>query len=158
MTPVLLDRRRFLASLGAGMALVVLKPGFAAADIAQTQEEIAAAVGDASRAQTGRIGIDMPPLAESGNSVPMTIRVDSPMTEADHCRRVWVFAEGNPRPRVCAVTFTPRAGKAEFSTKIRMARTQNIIAFAEMSDGSLWTQTLNVMVTVGACETLIFRP
>lgn len=154
-----LSRREALAGLGAGLLFVTtttIRP--ALADLADAEAAIREAVGDPKLAQEGRIFIDMPPLAESGNSVPMSIKVDSPMTAEDHVETVWAFTPGNPRPRVAAVHLGPRAGRAEFSTKIRMAKTQDVIAFARMSDGSLWTRTINVTVTVGACESLRYQP
>jgi sulfur-oxidizing protein SoxY len=153
-----LSRREALAGIGAGLLLVSvtpIRPAFAA--LADAEIAIREAVGDPSLAQEGRVFIDMPPLAESGNSVPITIRVDSPMTPEDHVRTIWAFTPENPRPRVAVVHLGPRAGRAEFSTKIRMAKSQDVIAFARMSDGSLWTKTVNVTVTVGACESLRYQ-
>ncbi len=152
------SRRTLLAGIGAGLVLLAVRPPLAFAALADGEKAIRDSVGDPKRAQEGRISVDLPPLAESGNSVPLGIRVESPMTEGDYVRTVWVFAPENPRPRVAIVHLTPRAGKAEFDTKIRLAKSQNIVAFAEMSDGSLWHRTVNVMVTVGACESLRFQP
>ena len=88
---------------------------------------------------------------------PLAVAVDSPMTEADHVRRVGIFAEQNPRPKVAETTFTPASGAAVFDTKIRLAGTQDIVVVAEMSDGSLWSRRQKVMVVVGACTTLPAR-
>jgi sulfur-oxidizing protein SoxY len=105
----------------------------------------------------GRITLDVPALAGSGNSVPLTVRVESPMTAADHVQRVHVFATRNPRPHVMTVQLTPRSGRAEFSTRMRLSGTQPIRVFAEMSDRTVWMQEAQVDVTVGACDNLMFR-
>ena len=101
--------------------------------------------------KSGRIKLKLPQFAENGNTVPCTISVDSPMTESDYVRAVHVVADGNPRPGVASFHFTPASGKAVVTTRIRMAKTQNIIAVAEMSDGSLYKAVQNVKVTIGGC-------
>jgi sulfur-oxidizing protein SoxY len=101
--------------------------------------------------KSGRIKLKLPQIAENGNTVPFTISVDSPMTESDYVRAVHVVADGNPRPGVASFHFTPASGKAVVTTRIRMAKTQNIIAVAEMSDGSLYKAVQNVKVTIGGC-------
>jgi len=156
--PAILTRRHVLTGLGAGIVLLAAAPRPSFAALADGLAAIRESVGDPAEATEGRISIDLPPLAESGNAVPLGVSVESPMTEADHVRTVWVFAPENPRPRVAVLHLTPRAGRAAFNTRIRLAKTQDIVAFAEMSDGSLWTRTVNVMVTVGACESLRFQP
>lgn len=135
------------AALLAGVAA----PRLALADKATAGAVIRGEFGDRPR-QRGRIAIDLPKLAETGNSVPLKIAVDSPMTDADHVRRVMVVAEENPRPRVIDAYFTPASGRAAFSTRIRLNGDQRVLVFAEMSDGSLWTEETEVRVTVGACE------
>jgi len=104
----------------------------------------------------GGIAITLPSVAGSGNSVPLTISV-----EADPAAgpvRLHVFAPRNPRPHVCSVTLGPRAGKTEFSTKIRLNGTQELIAFAELPGGVLRTASKTIDVTIGACESLEFNP
>ena len=99
----------------------------------------------------GKVTLDIPPLVENGNSVAMNVSVDSPMTEKDHVKAVHVFNEKNPQPNVISVHFGPRAGRAQFSTRIRLADSQSVVAIAEMSDGSLWSDTAEVIVTIAAC-------
>jgi sulfur-oxidizing protein SoxY len=113
-------------------------------------EAIRSVVGE-SNLQTGRITLDVPPLVENGNAVPVTIIVDSPMSAADHVKAIHVFNEKNPQPHVISVTLGPRAGKARVATRIKLADTQRIVAIAEMSDGSFWTGEANVIVTIAAC-------
>ncbi len=146
-----------LLAIGAGP--IALSRRAAAAGPPAT-EEVATTVrrllGEA-RAQSGRIQIGLPDVADSGNSVPLSLRVDSPMTAADHVRLIHVVAERNPRPWVASYTLGPRAGRAEIETFIRLGDTQKLIVFAQMSDGSWWTQRADVIVTIGACESLAVR-
>jgi sulfur-oxidizing protein SoxY len=88
---------------------------------------------------------------ENGNTVPMTVSVDSPMTAADHVKAIHVFTEKNPQPNVVSVRLGPRAGRADIATRIRLADTQECLAIAEMSDGSFWSDSAYVVVTLAAC-------
>jgi sulfur-oxidizing protein SoxY len=142
--------------LGSGLVLIALSPVRSQANDAETVSAIRELFGDA-RPQTGRITLSLPSLAESGNSVPLTVSIDSPMTESDHVRRVCLFANRNPRPLIAAMIFGPNAGKAAFSTNMRLSGTQDVIAMAQMSDGALWTEQARVMVTIGACDSLQMR-
>jgi sulfur-oxidizing protein SoxY len=99
----------------------------------------------------GRVTLDIPPLVENGNTIAMSVAVESPMTETDHVKAVHVFNEKNPQPDIISVHLGPRAGKAAFSTRIRLADSQSVVAIAEMSDGSLWSDTVEVIVTIAAC-------
>jgi sulfur-oxidizing protein SoxY len=99
----------------------------------------------------GKVTLDIPPLVENGNSIAMNVAVESPMTEKDHVKAVHVFNEKNPQPYIISVHFGPRAGRAQFSTRIRLADSQSVVAIAEMSDGSLWSDTVEVIVTIAAC-------
>ena len=107
-------------------------------------------IGDA-RPKQGRVTLDMPYITETGNSVSVAIKVDSPMTEADHVTHIHVFADGNPVPRVASVQLGPRAGKAAFSTRIRLARSQRVTAVAQLKDGSWWYDQREINVAQGAC-------
>jgi sulfur-oxidizing protein SoxY len=99
----------------------------------------------------GRIKIDITPLVENGNSVSCGVAVESPMTAADHVRRIALFNEKNPQPEIAVFHLNPRAGAAKVETRIRLATTQNLVAIAEMSDGSLWSDKVEVIVTIAAC-------
>ena len=131
----------------AGMALV---PRAALADAAAVDAAIMERIGNAEPI-TGRIGIQLPQIAENGNTVPLSIEVASPMTEADYVKAVHVFAEKNPLPNVASFHFTPRSGKARVSTRMRLLKTQNVVAVAEMSDGSIYMAKTQVKVTIGGC-------
>jgi sulfur-oxidizing protein SoxY len=107
-------------------------------------------IGEAPVRQ-GRVTLDLPPLVENGNVVPMSVSVASPMTKEDHVKAIHVFNEKNPQPNVISVKLGARAGKAAISTRIRLADTQKIVAIAEMSDGTCWSGTQEVIVTIAAC-------
>jgi sulfur-oxidizing protein SoxY len=83
--------------------------------------------------------------------VPLTVSAESPMTAADHVKALHVFNEKNPQPDVVSFRFGPRAGRASVSTRIRLADTQTVVAICEMSDGSFWQTSANVVVTLAAC-------
>jgi sulfur-oxidizing protein SoxY len=99
----------------------------------------------------GGIAIDMPPLSENGNSVDLSIQVESPMTEADHIAAIHILSERNPFPRVARFTLSPRAGRAEVATRIRLATTQTILVLAETSTGQVHRAGREVIVILGAC-------
>jgi sulfur-oxidizing protein SoxY len=144
------SRREFLiGSAGIGMASA-LPPESASATPAMLEEAIRNVIGEANL-QTGKITLEVPPLVENGNTVPVTIIVDSPMSEAEHVKAIHVFNEKNPQPHVISITLGPRAGKARIATRIKLADTQRIVGIAEMSDGSFWTGEANVIVTIAAC-------
>ena len=101
--------------------------------------------------RAGRVKLEIPPLIDNGNAVPMAVSVESPMTEADHVKAIHLFTEKNPQPNIISVHLNPRSGKAAISTRIRLADTQTVTAIAEMSDGSFWQDTGDVIITLGAC-------
>jgi sulfur-oxidizing protein SoxY len=137
------------ALAGAGtLARISLRPALATPEM--MQDAVRAAIGEA-QVQKGKVKLDLPPLVENGNSVPCTVIVDSPMTAAHYVKAIHIFNEKNPQPNVISVKLGPRAGKASFSTRIRLADTQNITAIAEMSDGSCWSDEIFVIVTLAAC-------
>lgn len=145
-----IDRRGFIAAGTALITTTVLLGTAAKAALPETEAAIAAILGDRT-AEEGRISIDLPEIAENGNTVPLTVEVESPMTEDDYVKSVHIFAEGNPLPDVAKINFTPRSGEAVASTRIRLAKTQKIHAVAEMSDGSVFTASREVKVTIGGC-------
>jgi len=146
-----LSRRETLA-LGAGGAafamMVDLEPLAAAPK--EAEAEIAKFTGGKT-AEAGKITIELPEIAENGNTVPLSITVDSPMTAENHVTDVLVVAEGNPRPGLATFHFTPMSGRAEAATRIRLAATQNIVVVAKTSDGKFFTGQKQVKVTIGGC-------
>ena len=145
-----LDRRSFVASGTAMVTTTVLFGSAVRAGVPEVEAAIKAIVGDGT-IEEGRISLDLPEIAENGNTVPLTIEVESPMTEDDYVKAVYVFAEGNPLPEVATMRFTPRSGEAVASTRIRLAKTQKVRAVAEMSDGSIFSASREVKVTIGGC-------
>jgi sulfur-oxidizing protein SoxY len=107
-------------------------------------------VGEAS-VRKGRVQLDVPPVVENGNMVSLVVAVDSAMTESDYVKTIHVFNEKNPQPYVIAVHLSPRAGKAKIATRIRLADSQTLTAVAEMSDGTFWSASADVVVTLAAC-------
>lgn len=141
--------RAGLAGLGAGLcALVKIEP--AAATPATMQRAIRQVVGEAP-VRKGKVTIDVPALVENGNTVALAIAVDSPMTAQDHVKAIHVFNEKNPLPNVISAHLSPRAGRARIATRFRLADTQTIVAIAELSDGSFWSASADVIVTLQAC-------
>jgi sulfur-oxidizing protein SoxY len=141
-------RREFL--LAAGGLAVASAGGEARATPAAMQLAIRNVVG-AAPVRRGRVKLDVPPLIDNGNAVALSVTVESPMTPADHVRAIHVFTERNPQPNVISVHLGPRAGRATLATRIRLADTQTVIAIAELSDGSFWSDSADVVVTLSAC-------
>ncbi len=142
-----MNRREFAA--GALLALALRPvPGLA------TPEDQAAAIRaftGGKPLREGRVELDIPPLVENGNVVPLKVTVQSPMTAANHVTAIALFNEKNPQPQVVTAQFGPRAGRAELATHMRLATSQFITAVAAMSDGSFWSTRQEVIVTLAAC-------
>jgi sulfur-oxidizing protein SoxY len=101
--------------------------------------------------RTGKGKLDVPPLVENGNTVPMTVSVSNPMTSEDHVKSIHVFNEKNPQPNIGNFYLGPRAGRAQISTRIRLADSQKVVAIAQLSDGSFWSASVDIVVTLAAC-------
>lgn len=144
-----LSRRAVLAG-GSALAATALTLRPAGATPATMRAAIRQLVGEAEIKQ-GRVHLEIPPLVENGNTVSCSVSVDSPMTDADHVRAIHIVNEKNPQPNVISVALGPRVGRARFSTRIRLADTQKVIAIAQMSDGSCWSDSADVVITLGAC-------
>jgi sulfur-oxidizing protein SoxY len=146
-------RRRFLGLAGSAAVLgavpmLTLRPAEA------TPATLAAAIRNvvgAAVVRTGKVRIDVPPLVENGNTVPMTVSVMSPMTPDDYVKSIHVFNEKNPQPNIGNFYLGPHAGRAQISTRIRLADSQKITAIAHLADGSFWSTSVDVVVTLAAC-------
>ena len=145
------DRRQVLGAgvgvLAAAAFGVVATPAHAANN---AQDLIKAFTGGKPAAEA-KVKLDLPEIAENGNTVPMTVTVDSPMNEQSHVTEVLVVADGNPNGGVATFHFSPASGVAEANTRIRLAASQNIIAVARMNDGSFVMASKPVKVTIGGC-------
>ena len=156
MTPLapLSSRRSALAAAAAAGACVLLKArpakASAAADPPDLRAAMARFIGGATLRE-GRIAIDLPEMVENGNAVPVTVQVDSLMTERDHVTALALFSSRNPSPEVAEFRLGPRNGRARVATRIRLATSQQVVAVARMSDGSVWTRRVDVLVTLAAC-------
>jgi sulfur-oxidizing protein SoxY len=146
-------RRGFLglagsAALCGAIPIVTVRP--AEATPAMLASAIRNVVGEAE-VHTGKVKLDIPPLVENGNTVPMTVSVASPMTENDYVKSIHVFNEKNPQPNIGNFHLGPQAGRAQVSTRIRLADSQKVTAIAQLSDGSFWSSSVDVVVTLAAC-------
>jgi sulfur-oxidizing protein SoxY len=151
-TRLSLSRRDVLVLVGvAGVALGIggrARPAFATPEAALDFLKKATPGGEPKE---GRITLKAPEIAENGNTVPITITVESPMTDQDHVKRIAVVAEANPSPGVATFDISPANGKAQVEFRIRLAQTQKVVAVAQMSDGSLWQAAHEIKVTIGGC-------
>jgi sulfur-oxidizing protein SoxY len=146
------DRRAFVLGAGAVAAIAPFLTARATAqDTSSWDEAVKTIVGDARPATDKRFTIELPEIAENGNMVPFTIGVDGAMTEKEHVKAIHVIATGNPQPSVATFRFTPLSGRATVASRMRLARTQDVIGLAEMSDGRFLMTRRPVKVTIGGC-------
>lgn len=145
-----MKRRTFIATGAAFLATVIVRPA-----TALTQSDVLTPLVKAYAAggtvREGRVKFDIAPLVDNGNSVPIEITVDSPMTQAQHVVGIAVFNEKNPQNDVAQFMLTPLSGRARVATRMRLAVTQQLVAVAKMNDGSCWTKTVEVLVTIASC-------
>jgi sulfur-oxidizing protein SoxY len=149
-----LTRRRVLSSAAMGTAAIAgasIWPGAARATREEAMKAIAERIGTKDPQMSGKIELDVPEIAENGSTVPMGVRVDSPMTDDDHVKAVHVMATKNPEPEIITFKFTPMSGRASASTRMRLAETQDVVAVAELSNGSTIMTKKEVKVTIGGC-------
>lgn len=144
------DRRRFLVTCTA-LALAPALTPLAYAQQDSQREALLREITGGAPLRVGRVLVDTPPLADNGHSVPVRIVVDSPMTAADHVRRITILAERNPRPLVASFMLGQYSGRAEIATRIRLADTQELLVVAQLSDGTCWMGGAHVIVTELAC-------
>lgn len=141
-------RRQFLAAGGGLLVSLITCPATAAVpDLAATLNAFTAG----QKIQAGKVKLDVPALVDNGNSVALSVTLDSPMTAADHVKTIAIFNERNPQREVARFYFMPDTGKAWAATRIRLATSQKLVAVAQLSDGSYWSHTVDVLVTLAAC-------
>ena len=145
-----MKRRLFLAGSSGAVLSIVARPVAAV-----TQSSVLAALVNEYAAggvvTEGRVKFDIARLVDNGNSVPVEVIVDSPMTQLQHVVGIKIFNEKNPQNDVAQFTLSPQSGRARVATRIRLATTQQLVAVAKMNDGSCWTHTVEVLVTVSSC-------
>ena len=148
------SRRQFLVAAG-GLAAAAALPSTATAQSTRTplnnMPDVIRRLVGAAQINHGKVKLGLPPLVENGHLVPLTVSVESPMTEAAHVKAIHVFTEKNPLPEVASFHLGARAGRARVATRIRLADTQTVVAIAELSDGSFWSDSTHVIVTLAAC-------
>ena len=146
-----IDRRDFVLGASAAAAVAALLPFTADPAWAKKFDDaVKDAIGD-SKAEEGRVSLELPEIAENGNTVPFTVTVESPMTDGDYVKEVHVFASKNPQAEVASFQFTPASGKAQATSRMRLASTQDVVAFAVMSNGKVYMGKRTVKVTIGGC-------
>jgi sulfur-oxidizing protein SoxY len=146
--PRSLSRRELLIGAAAGALFLW------ATRVRATAESMAAAMREVLGDQpikTGRVKLNVPELAESGNSVPLTVTVESPMSAEDYVKSIFIFSEKNPLPTIAQFSLTPRSGRAQVSTRIRLSTSQRLLAVATTSDGTHWSGAADVVVTTSSC-------
>ena len=143
--------RRQAFALGGGFVMLTLMPMAADAEVTNDAAKWIEKFTGGKQAAKGKISLDLPEIAENGNTVPLSINIESPMTADSYVKDVMIIADGNPNAGVATLSFTPLSGKAEASIRIRLATTQNVVAIAKMSDGSVFTEQKTVKVTIGGC-------
>jgi sulfur-oxidizing protein SoxY len=146
------DRRTFVLGAAAAAAIApFLTHELAAQDAAQAWEQAVKKITGDAKPVEAKILLDMPEIAENGNTVPFTVSVDSPMTDKDYVKAIHVISTANPQPGVATFRFTPQSGKATVASRMRLARTQDVIGLAEISDGKFLITRRPVKVTIGGC-------
>jgi sulfur-oxidizing protein SoxY len=148
------DRRQVVHGglvIGGAVVATALAGAAGPANAANNSDELIKKFTGGKTPTPGRVKLDLPEIAENGNTVPMTVSVESPMTEESHVTDVLVVADGNPNAGVVTFHFSPASGVAEANTRMRLATTQDVIAIAKMNDGSFFTGSRQVKVTIGGC-------
>ena len=149
-----LDRREFVLGAAAAAAVAALLADVrlaAAQEKAPTYEEALKKLLGEAKPEEGKITLELPEIAENGNTVPFTVSVESPMTDKEYVKAVHVLSTGNPQPAVASFRFTPDSGRASVASRMRLAKTQDVVSIAELSDGRFLIGKRNVKVTIGGC-------
>ena len=147
-----LNKRQFLALGVSSVALLAVGAGAtqAVAASGETEKRIKEFAGG-KEIKSGKVALTTPEIAENGNTVPVSVDVESPMTKDDYVASVMLLADGNPLPGVATFHFSHMSGEASATTRIRLAKTQNVIAIAKMSNGDVYMDKKEVKVTIGGC-------
>ena len=148
-----LGRRQMLKSVGLG-AIALAGTGLSSKTVQATPDKASEYLSKLTSGTVGTMGkvtVKLPEIAENGRTVPITVSVDSPMTDGDYVKSVHIVSERNPQPEVISFNLSPSMGKAEVRTRMRLGKTQKVRAAAVMSDGSVFTGEKEVKVTIGGC-------
>ncbi len=145
------NRRKFLVLTAA----VGLSPWSQARATADEATQAIRQIAGASLIKNGRVTLQIPPLVENGNLVPLKVSVESPMIPEDYVKAIHIIAEGNPLPNVISFYLSPRTGRADITTRVRLADTQRIWAIAQMSNGLFFQGYAETLVTLSACTEMV---
>jgi sulfur-oxidizing protein SoxY len=148
-----IGRRTFLLGAGASLAVATFLNSLRALaqePVRNIDEALKKVLGDAKPTESG-ITLEVPEIAENGNTVPFSLSVESSMTSENYVKSLYIFSTGNPQVGVARYLFTPQSGKAQVSSRMRLAQTQDVVAVAELSDGKFLLGKRNVKVTIGGC-------
>ncbi len=141
-----MNRRTFIGSVG---VLTLAAPSLRAQTI--DLRPMINTITKGVEARKARVHFELPVLVDNGNSIPMTVKVESPMSAADHVKTIYLLSERNPVRQMATFHLGPRAGRAEIQSRIRLAGSQHVVALAHMADGSYWYDWASVVVTLSAC-------
>jgi sulfur-oxidizing protein SoxY len=144
-----LPTRRIMLQAAAAVGIAGFFSQAGAAEVTMVNA-IGALIGEGAL-QRGKVRLELPPIVENGNAVSLTVSVESPMTESNHVESIHIFNQKNPQPYVAAFNLGPRVGKASVSIRIRLADSQQVVAIARLNDGSYWSDSADVIVTLAAC-------
>jgi sulfur-oxidizing protein SoxY len=150
----IVDRRDvLLGTVGAAaFASLLAMGGRASAQMsAPTAADLLKTIHGDAKPIEGKVNLDLPEIAENGNTVPFGVSVESPMTDNDYVKAIHIVSTGNPRPEVATFLLSPQSGKAAVSSRMRLGKTQDVLAVAEMSDGKFYMGKRAVKVTIGGC-------
>jgi sulfur-oxidizing protein SoxY len=146
-----MKRRDFLVSSAAGLMATIIVRTVSAFTQTDVLKALVGQYAAGAVVREGRVKFDIARLVDNGNSVPVEVTVDSPMTPQQHVTGIALFNEKNPQNDIVQFALSPLAGRAHVATRIRLATTQQLVAVARMNDGSCWTHTVEVLVTVASC-------
>ncbi|MEW5831438.1 MAG: thiosulfate oxidation carrier protein SoxY [Campylobacterota bacterium] len=155
-----MQRRSFLKGFGVAAACAAVLPHIASAaeekrpagpNEMNYNTAVAAITGGKPLVASAKVKMEAPEIAENGAVVPVKVTVESPMTQKDYVKAIHVLASKNGNVRCANIYLTPANGEAFFGTRVKLGGTQDVVAIAEMSDGTFLTAKQNVKVTIGGC-------
>jgi len=155
-----MQRREFFKQLGAVATIAAISPTISFAEEAKKQKglnnlsykaAVDAITGGKGAVESSKVSLKVPEIAENGAVVPVTVEVESPMTEGDYVKAIHILAAKNGNPRCIDVHLTPANGKAMFATRIKLGESQDVVTVVALSDGTFLTASQNVKVTIGGC-------
>jgi sulfur-oxidizing protein SoxY len=150
---LVLDRRHFVVGAGAAVIVASFVAPVSAADAPHSDEfgRVLAGILNGSVPRESGIEMNLPDNVDNGDYVPVGLSVASPMTPDNHVKAIHLLSTANPRAHVATFGFTLLSGKASVTSRMRLAKTQEVVAVAELGDGTFLMSTQSVDVKVGGC-------